>query len=263
MIHEPVGFLDSGFGGLSIYQSVSELLPQESTVYVGDHSYIPYGGRSKLDIRRRVKKLIEFLLTKNVKLIVVACNTATIAGIDYYRRWFPRVPIVGVVPVVKTGAFLTKKNSFAVLSTVFTATSQYQRTLIKTFAPGAKVFSLGCPNLLSFVEKGRLTDRKIDEELREIITPEILKHVDVLVLGCTHYPFLRNRIRAIVGETMPILDSGGAVARQVQRILTSNGVLAKDHKRTREFYSTSADADRSRVASILLNQRVEVHHADI
>lgn len=263
MKDSPVGIVDSGFGGLSIYQSVTALLPHESTVYVGDHAYIPYGGRTKQDIRRRMKKIIAFLRLKHIKMLVVACNTATIAGIDVYRKWFPDLPIIGVVPVVKTASEESAKRSFAVLSTSFTAKSAYQRDLIKKFAWSCRVYNLGCPNLLSFVEDGVLAGPAIDRELRTLLTPRIIKAIDIVVLGCTHYPFLRRSIRAIVGGKVRVLDSGGAVARHVQRILSHNGLLIARGSGIHTFYSTKRDEKLSNVASTLLGMRVRVEYAHI
>lgn len=259
----PIGFLDSGFGGLSIWQSVTALLPNESTVYVGDHAFLPYGLKTKRQIQQRAVRLIKFLLDHHAKLIIVACNTATIAGIDVYRRRFPHVPIIGVVPVVKTASEQTKVRSFAVLSTSFTAGSAYQKKLIHTFAPSSNVHNLGCPNLLSFVEQGVLTGRHIDGELRRILTPAILKNIDVVVLGCTHYAFLRRAIRAIVGSKIRVLDSGGAVARHAARILAHNRIAGKVKRPTHEFYSTAGGNTVSRVAGVLLKKNVNVQYADI
>ena len=238
-------------------------MPYESTIYVGDHAYLPYGEKSKLQIRKRAKKLITFLFTKNVKLIVVACNTATIAGIDQYRIWFPDIPIIGVVPVIKTAAQVSKKNSFAVLSTVFTANSTYQKQLIKKLAPATRVYNLGCPNLLSFVEKGVVRSKEIDAELKSLLTPEVLDSIDVIALGCTHYPFLRGAIRAIVGKDIQILDSGGAVARHVERILKHNEIMNLDGHATHEFYSTGKDKQLSWVASSLLGRPLAVRYAHV
>lgn len=261
MIRAPIGIFDSGFGGLSIYTSIVGLLPHESTIYIGDHAYLPYGEKTKEQIRGRAKKCITFLLSKHVKLIVVACNTATIAGIEQYRMWFPQIPIIGVVPVVKTAAALSKRNEFAVLSTVFTARSVYQKKLIAKFAPEARVHNLGCPNLLSFVEKGMTRGRAIDTELRSLLTPDIVRSIDVIVLGCSHYPFLKSAIRAIVGSSVNILDSGGAVARHVRRILIHNGIAA-DGRATHEFYTTDK-INKSAVASILIGKKISVHYAHI
>lgn len=263
MQSEPIGIFDSGFGGLSIYRSIQALLPRESTVYVGDHAFVPYGAKTSAQIRKRAKSLIQFLLSKKVKLIVVACNTATIAGIDTYRLWFPDIPIVGVVPVVKTAAETSKMNTFAVLSTAFTAKSPYQKKLIQKFAPKSRVYNLGCPNLLSFVEEGVLSGTAIDKELRSLLTPKVVSSIDTVVLGCTHYPFLVSTIRAIVGEKIQILDSGGAVSRQVERILKHNGIAASGSRALHEFYSTGRSKKLSRVASRLSGRRVTIQYANV
>lgn len=259
----PIGIFDSGFGGLSIYKSIHHLLPHESTVYIGDHAYLPYGGKTRVQIRERARNLIAFLLSRKAKLIVVACNTATIAGIDIYRKWFPQIPIIGVVPVVKTAAAISKRRSFAVLSTLFTAKSEYQRRLIRKFAPDSHVYNLGCPNLLSYVEKGIVRGASINKELRSLLTPDVIRSVDVIVLGCTHYPFLEEAIRAIVGDTKHILDSGGAVARHVDRIMELNGIASGGYTPFHKFYSTGKDTSLSRVASKLIGHNITVSYADI
>ena len=194
---------------------------------------------------------------------MVACNTATIAGIDQYRTWFPSIPIIGVVPVVKTAAEVSRKNSFAVLSTSFTAKSAYQHALIKKFAPESRVYNLGCPNLLSFVEKGVVKGPAIDRELRSLLTPTVVHSIDVVVLGCTHYPFLQEAIRAIVGKEVRILNSGGAVARHATRIMDHNNILSGDEKPAHEFYSTAKRATLCRVASVLVGKRITVHYANV
>jgi len=261
MTSSPIGIFDSGFGGLSIYNSIIKLLPHESTIYFGDHAYLPYGEKTKAQIRKRAKKLINFFISKHVKLIVVACNTATIAGIDQYRKWYPDIPIIGVVPVVKTAAEVSKRHAFAILSTMFTSRSVYQKQLIHKFASTSHVYNLGCSNLLSFVEKGILHSSMIMKELRSILTPKIIQRVDCIVLGCTHYPFLRDSIRAIVGKDMQLLDSGGAVARHVTRILLHNNI-ASHGPAGHEFYSTDPE-NKSNVASKLIGKKIIVQYAHI
>ncbi len=258
-----IGILDSGFGGLSVYQSIVALLPHESTLYIGDHAYLPYGEKSVHVIQQRVLALIRFLIGKNAKLIVIACNTGTVAGIELYRTTFPHVPIVGVVPVVKTAAAISKRRRFAVLSTRFTAESAYQKRLIKEFADGCTVYNFGCLNLVALVEQGMVKGPKIEKELRRILTDKILNDIDVIALGCTHYPFLMPAIRAIVGNDMTVLDSGGAVTRQVARILEHNGIKSKTKKSTHVFFSTGRGGDYSKIASLLLHQKVNVTYANI
>jgi glutamate racemase len=258
-----IGILDSGFGGLSVYQSITELLPHELTVYIGDHANLPYGEKSVHVIQERTLALIRFLIRKRVKLIVIACNTGTVAGIELYRTTFPHMPIVGVVPVIKTATLLSKRKRFAVLSTKFTAQSAYQKYLITEFANGCVVHNVGCSNLVSLVEQGIVSGPKVEEELRRILTPKILSDIDVIALGCTHYPFLTAAIRAIVGNGITILNSGPAVARQVRRILEHNHMLATGGRVGHTFYSTRKWTGGSGIASTLLRRTVHVRYAAI
>lgn len=258
-----IGILDSGFGGLSVYRDIAEFLPHESTVYIGDHAYTPYSMKPRSVIHARVKKLIQFLRDKQVKLIVVACNTATVAGIDIYRGWFPDIPIIGVVPVIKTAAQVSKSKKFIVLSTVFTAHSAYQKKLIRTFANGCRVYNLGCTGLVSRVENGAINGTEVTKELRTILIPIVKKGADVIALGCTHFPFLKDQIRAIVGEDIAILDSGGAVARHVGRILEQNNIPAPASRGSHTFYSTRKWDGASNIASGLLQTDIQVGYAEL
>ena len=198
-----------------------------------------------------------------MKLIAIACNAGTVAGIELYRATFPHIPIVGVVPVIKTAAALSNRKRFAVLSTRFTAKSPYQKHLIEEFAGGCIVYNLGCPNLVPLVEQGVVRGPAVETELRRILTPKILGDIDVIALGCTHYPFLTPAIRAIVGNDVTVLDSGGAVSRQVARILEHNGMKALTKKPMHIFYSTGTGTTYSVIASRLLHQKVHVEYAHI
>jgi len=260
----PIGILDSGSGGLSIWKEISSFLPYESIISLGDHGYMPYSNKTTEYIRDRVCRIIQFLCEKNTKLIVVACNTATVAGIEFYRKKFPRISIVGVVPVIKTAVQISKKQRIAVLSTKYTAQSIYQKKLIQQFAMGCEVEVIGSTRLVSLIEKGDLLSYEIGRELHKLLLSISEKNIDVLVLGCTHYPFVRDRIRAIVGESMAILDSGGAVARQVKRILEHNNALANAGTPVYQFFTTDDQEKARRVASVLLQlQKITVNYVAI
>ena len=259
----PIGIMDSGLGGLTIWRAISRLLPSESTIYVGDHQFLPYSRKSTPVIRGRVKLVLDYFRKRKVKLAVIACNTATVVGIDYYRRLFPGLPIVGVVPVVKTAASVTQKKRFAVLSTALTARSSYQKKLIGSFARDCTVYNVGCTNLVSLIEEGRISGKQIQRELTKILTPLLADGVDVVALGCTHYPFLQNEIRAIVGDKVKILDSGGAVARHVYRILDKNKALALAGRGRHEFYTTGEAAAKTDVASRLLGRKIILRSIDL
>lgn len=254
----PIGIFDSGSGGLSIRKSVVSLLPRESIVYLGDHKYMPYGEKTKSAIQKRAISCIRFLVSKNVKLVVVACNAATVAGIDVYRKIFADIPIIGVVPVVKTAGSLSKTKRFAVLSTPSTARSVYQKHLIEMFATNCTVFSVGNSLLVKLIEEGKSDTPRIRRILESILQPLLQKHVDVIALGCTHFPFLRPVIEEIVGPNVMVLDSGQAVARHVKRILEHEHITAPSKNPTHRFF-TSGDPEKvSKVASQLLGRPIVV-----
>lgn len=263
MQNAPIGLLDSSSGGLSVWKEIAILLPGESTVYVGDHIYMPYSNKTTTFIRKRVVGIIQFLLQKDVKCIVVACNTATVAGIEVYRKKFPSVPIIGVVPALKTAASVSKKRKIAVFSTRYTSQSAYQKNLIDQFAYDCAVIRIGSTNVVSLIEQGDLNSRSLMRELRLKLGILQGNGVDVLVLGCTHFPFIRDQIRAIVGKDVAILDSGGAVARQVKRIVEHKPALASMSYPSHQFYTTSDPERVQRVASTLLKQEVHVGYANI
>jgi len=259
----PIGIFDSGSGGLSIWQSLVRMQPHESTVYIGDHNNIPYSTKTKTFIQTRAIQGIQFLISKNVKLIIIACNTATVASIDTCRCRFPGIPIVGVVPVVKTAAKKSKSKHIVVLSTLYTAKSQYQKTLIATFAPECIVHSVGNTELVMRIESGETDTAYIQKTLRFLLIPPVKSGADVIALGCTHFPFLRTEIEKIVGKEVSVLDSGDAVCRRVGYILEKESLLSQNIRPSYLFYTTG-DAQKVCVScSQLLQTRVVVKHCSI
>ena len=256
----PIGIIDSGSGGLSIWKAISRQLPHESILYVGDHAHAPYSGKTSTFIRTRVKKCLAYLIKKQCKLIVVACNTATVAGIDWYRTQFPMIPIVGVVPVIKTAARMTKTNNICILSTKFTAKSAYIQRLVRNFAPDASVFSLGSSKLVSYLESTKNETENIKRELSHMCHSVIDKPIDVVVLGCTHYPFIQQEVRALFGDSVSVIDSADAVARQVARIIEHNQI-ASNTKPTYTFVTTGDARYVSCVMSRLANRQIVVEHS--
>jgi glutamate racemase len=259
MNSHPIGIFDSGSGGLSIFQSLVRLLPQESTVYFGDHRYMPYGEKSSSFIQKRAIHSIRFLLNQHVKLIIVACNAATVAGIDLYRQTFPGIPIIGVVPVVKTAAEVSKTKQILVLSTVSTAKSEYQKNLIRTFAPHCTVYSIGNSQLVRIVEEGKQDSKEATGLLENLLRPYLSKHVDTIVLGCTHFPFLRSSIQSVVGSTINILDSGEAVSRHVARILDREKLRSDSSHVSNQFFTSGDTKVVKDIYENLLGRSVSVN----
>ncbi len=261
LFSNPIGVFDSGSGGLSILESIREILPHESYIYVGDHANNPYGDKKTEFIRERTVAVIQFFTERNAKLVVVACNTATIAGISWYREQFPGIPIVGVVPVIKTAASLSKTKQILVLSTEYTANSDYQKSLITQFGGDCAFQSLGSATLVPMIEKGIVDGPIVESELRSLLSNVSLKDFDVIVLGCTHYPFLKQALRAMIDKDAQILDSGGAVARQVHRILQERESVSGRESVGEVVYFTTGDSQSvQQVFSQLLKHDITVQH---
>lgn len=256
----PIGLIDSGVGGLSVWEAIVRELPGESTVYVGDQAFVPYSNKSSELITDRVSRLVQFLLAHQAKLIVLACNTATVAALEAIRLLYKEVPLVGVVPVVKTAAEQSRSHHFAVLSTMYTANSPYQRRLIDTFAANCRVESIPCPVFVDDVERGDTDSAIVESHARDLLGQIRGTDIDTVVLGCTHFPFLRPVLQRVVGENVRLLDSGGAVARQVRRVLTHNGTLADGAAVVHEWFTTGDPVSVSSAATGLLRQAVRFAH---
>jgi glutamate racemase len=241
MDNRPIGIFDSGVGGLSILRDVQKLLPLQNFIFVGDQGNMPYGGKTKEQLQSYADKIMAFLVSKNVKAVIIACNTATVYAIDFLREKY-QVPIIGTVPVVKTIANITKTKKVAVFSTPATTKSPYLQDLINKFAPNATVYKVGGTGLEELIESGDLRNKQIDKILRESLEPLLKKNVDAIALGCTHYPFLRDKIERIVGEKVQVVDSGGAVARRTKWILENNHILG--NKRIEDYYYTTRDKNK-------------------
>lgn len=258
MNNNPIGVFDSGVGGLSILSEIQRLLPQETAIFVADQAYVPYGGKTKEELVDRVGKILEFFKKKKVKAAVAACNTATVYTIDEMRCKFD-FPIIGTVPVIKTIVSVTKSGKTAVFSTPATAKSSYLEELIKKFADGVSVRKIGGSNLEELIEEGRIDDPETRKVLNQILPPLIREGVDAIALGCTHYPFLKDRIQEIVGENVCVLDSGGAVARRLRQVLENENLLSSQKSKD-AYYTTGVASKFAKVAKGLLNATIEAEH---
>jgi glutamate racemase len=235
MDNRPIGIIDSGVGGLSIASKLIEKLPNESIIYIADSKNCPYGNKSAKQIFKLTQIMVDVLLKKNIKLLVIACNTITVTSIGKLRKAYPDLPIVGIVPVIKTAVEKTKNNKIGIFSTVTTAKSQYQKDLINKFANGHEVINIGSENLVALIEKLdlRSTNQVLKKELKIFQTANI----DVLALGCSHFPLIRDQIQQILPKIL-ILDSADAVCRQVERVLGQNGSLSSTVNSSYNFYTT-------------------------
>lgn len=228
----PIGIFDSGIGGLSIAQEIAAYLPNERIVYYADTAHVPYGPRSDAEIRQLTAQAIEWLYRQGCKIAVVACNTASAFSLEYLRAYYgSHFPIVGLVPALKPAVLQSKTKRVAVLATPATFRGQLIKEVIQHFAEPAQVqvLPITCLDLVPFVEAGQAMSGACLSTLKTILQPAIDQNVDYLVLGCTHYPFLKRSIEAVFGQKMTLIDSGKAVARQTSRILLKNALLF-EHK---------------------------------
>lgn len=257
MNKSPIGILDSGVGGLSIWRHIVKKLPNEPTIYIADSKNCPYGRKSSEEIYQLSKKLVTFLVQKKVKLIVLACNTITVSCLPKLRKDFPKTPIIGTVPVIKTALEITKNNKIGVLSTVRTAKSKYQKKLIKTFAGGARVLNIGTDKLVPIIENGRTNMIRISKILNEELKPFLDFKIDTLALGCSHFPFLKKEMQKILGKKVLILDSSPAIARQVERVLKNNSELSVYNSPRHVLYTTGDPVKFKKAAETLVKTKLK------
>lgn len=221
-MRRPIGIIDSGVGGLTVLREIRRVLPYEDIVYIGDSAWCPYGPRPAEEIRERVFSLTDRLLAMDAKLITLACNSATIAAVEALRAHYP-VPITGMEPAVKPAAARTRTGIIAVLATEASVAGEKFHRLVNTHAQGVRVITRPCPEFVSLVESGETDTPAVRHAVEKIVAPLLAEGADTLVLGCTHFPFLRAAIESFVGPNIAVLDTGEAVARRVQSLLTHDG----------------------------------------
>lgn len=251
-----IGVFDSGVGGLSVLKHIRAALPPQPLMYVADSGHVPYGDRTPEFIRERSRVLTRFLLDEGAVAIVVACNTATAAAAATLRAEFS-VPIVAMEPAVKPAVSATRSGVVGVLATVGTLESARFAALLEQYAGDVEILTQACPGLVEQVEAGELATPKTHALVERYAQPLIARGADTLVLGCTHYPFLRPLIAKIVGPEVRLVDTGEAVARQLLRRLPS-AVPSTDAVPSERFFSTGDLATATRIMSQLWGRTVPV-----
>jgi glutamate racemase len=221
----PIGIFDSGVGGLTVVSQIKKILPREDIVYFGDTARVPYGTKSKETITRFSVENVEFLMTHNVKLIVVACNTASSLSLDFLKKCF-KVPIIGVIePGAKFAGFSTRSRRIGVIGTQATISSGAYEKAIRRAHRSAKVFTESCPLFVPIVEEGWV-DQKVARDIADIYLAPLKKAgIDTLIMGCTHYPMLKSVIKKVMGANVLLIDSAKEVAKEARAVLDSCGLL--------------------------------------
>lgn len=252
MSQQPIGIFDSGVGGLTVVKALRAALPAEAIVYFGDTARVPYGTKSADTIRRYAVEDTRFLLRFDPKMIIVACNTASAAALDYVARQV-QIPVIGVIePGAAAAAAVSKTGKIGVVATETTVESRAYERAITNLRPDARVIQKACPLFVPMVEEGR-----IEGPVAEMLATEYLGGlaplgVDTLVLGCTHYPVLRKLIRSVMGEDVSVVDSAEETARAVRTLLAEKGIASENHAPAAEFFASDNPSRFHRLATLFL-----------
>ncbi|HEY8738446.1 MAG TPA: glutamate racemase [Candidatus Dormibacteraeota bacterium] len=251
----PIGVFDSGVGGLTVLRELQRQLPDESTIYFADLGHFPYGPRYQAQVREFSLNIIRFLQELDVKLVVIACNTATAAALNAAREVFD-IPIIGVItPGAQAAVEATHNKRVGVISTEGTLQSQAYLHAIKEANPTIGVLPKAAPDLVELVEAGKSDSPEAERALRDVLQEIQEYEADTLILGCTHYPLLRPLIRKITGDRMTIVDSAETTAAKTKRSLAANGLQSAEHETARhQIYVTGSPERFLETARILFGQ---------
>lgn len=248
----PIGLFDSGIGGTSIWREIHQLLPCENTIYLADSKNAPYGLKSKEEIIALSEKNTEFLLNKNAKIIVVACNTATTNAIKHLRAKY-NTSFIGIEPAIKPAALNSNTNTIGILATKGTLNSELFHQAVLHY-PNTKIIEQIGHGLVQLIENGDCDSQEMEELLSSYLSPMVAANIDYLVLGCSHYPYLIPKIREMIPSNIKIIDSGEAVAKQTKRVLEEKIGLNKNKNAIHTFYINS----NPKVLQSILNYKYEV-----
>ncbi|MBU3137551.1 glutamate racemase [Clostridium gasigenes] len=235
----PIGFFDSGVGGLSVMKRAIEIMPSEDYIYFGDSKNAPYGVKSVKEVRDLTFNAVEFLLSKGVKGIAVACNTATSAAVAELRVVYPMLPLVGIEPALKPAVELNKCGSILIMATPMTLREKKFSALMETYREKAKIVPVPCEGLVEFIERGILEGKDLEEYLFNKINTYNEEKIGVIVLGCTHYPFIKRALSKVVGDRVEIVDGAlGTVKELRRRLLEKNLLTDRENVGKIEIYNS-------------------------
>lgn len=249
----PIGVFDSGIGGLTIVRAINALLPAENIIFLADQANLPYGEKSEDEIMRLTQAAVPTLIAEGAKVVVIACNSASLAIIERLRERYPGTPFVGVVPAIKPAAEHTETGTIAVFATRTTLSSPLYQRLKSEHTDNVTVLDIPCPKWVPMIESGIISESAVRRPLEQALQAQ----ADQLVLGCTHYPFLAEQLQPFVAGRAELLESGPAVAEQVKRILVANESLARGTRGTNRYLTSAYSKKSDDIASKLLGKPVE------
>ena len=252
----PIGFMDSGLGGLSVLIEAVKEMPGEDFLYFGDSANAPYGVRPQEEIRRLTFNVVEMLMERGIKGLAVACNTATSAAVRDLRETYPDFPIVGIEPAIKPAVERNKGGRIIVLATPMTIAQEKYKRLVEKYRGDTDLVSVDCPGLMEFVEEGDLEGPELMEYFEEHLKPCLTPDTETIVLGCTHYPFIRERLEEYLGnDAIEIIDGSLGTARELKRRLREAGLLKDGFQKGKIIIENSSENPAMKERSRLLLRR--------
>ncbi|MBI5574402.1 MAG: glutamate racemase [Elusimicrobia bacterium] len=264
--NNPIGIFDSGLGGLTVLKELIRILPSENIIYFGDTARVPYGTKSKNAVRNFSRQITKFLIRHDVKLILVACNTASALALNDIKKIAKKIPVVGVIKSgVRAAVSETVNKKIGIIGTSATIKSESYKSAIKRLGGKIKIIQQPCPLFVPLVEEGWI-DSKITEDIAKIYLYPLKKAgCDVVILGCTHYPMIKKIIRQVVGKKIKLIDSAKEVSKDVKKILSNKGLIRMAKSRGNlKFYVSDAPDKFSKLSKIFLGKFIsDVKKVDI
>lgn len=257
-VQQAIAILDSGVGGLTVAKEIMRQLPREKIIYFGDTARTPYGPRSSEEVRRFTEQIVDFLVQFKPKAIVIACNTATAAALDYISEKVP-MPVIGVIhPGARAAISATKTGNIGVIGTLGTIGSGAYTSALQQLSPYVHVVSEACPALVPLVEMGQFRSKETTAVVEDSLRGMKSSSIDCLILGCTHYPFLKETIQEVMGEKVKLISSADETAREVSTILYDKGQLASSNESPVHQFFCSGDADMfQKIAKTWLGEQIQ------
>lgn len=251
----PIGVVDSGVGGISVLKELIALMPNENFFYFGDNKNAPYGTKTKEDVKNIMHNNARYLINKGVKAIVIACNTATGAAAKSLRSEYGDMPIIGIEPAIKPSAKYKEHSNVLVMATPLTLEQEKFLDLMDRFSEEVNIIPLPCPGLMELVEAGEISGERIDKYLKELFIPYVDTKIDSVVLGCTHYPHIKNAVIKALGDDVMVFDGGEGTARETKRRLKEKNLLnLSDKKGSLIIECSDKDNDITELSMMLLNK---------
>ena len=235
----PVAVMDSGIGGISVLKEIVKLMPHEDCIFFGDSANAPYGTKELSQIQQIVMDRAQYLYSKGIKALVVACNTATSAAIRLLRDRYRDIPVIGIEPALKPAVSGDERHTVVVMATPMTIREKKFQSLMAKYADEGTVYPLPCPGLADLIEDGNTQGEKLEKYILELLMPYLDEHIDYIVLGCTHYPFARQTIQKVAGDSVRIIDGSLGTARQLQRRLKATGLENKQSRKGNIIFEDS------------------------